>query len=358
MLHLFNKAYIQTDDFIDSTVDRIVVSQNSGTPDEWRVSLGEVIHHTNTITNLVGPGKMYEEYRDLFGALAERSLEKPIVMYLDRQSFNVVISAWFKTLFKKIDSESAHKLVKSHFAREKLIGGLTLKDYYKFEAFQPTLDEFKAAFNQVEIDSNDAAAVIKEVKNGLSIEFLLSTYVATGEYKNQLKTAVKRMIERQLVQLVIETKFTTYRKALKDDFVSKMNLEVYDFDKVEDIVNDPVLAILNNSSFCQTPGASEHGKNSGISFKNITDDEINVLDTFINKVYPELEYRAYLKDYFKFVRQDELSDADLNAFIANEAATDEAFWSAVDLENINIYFIDHVLENVKNQKELQNYVIR
>lgn len=358
MLHLFNKAYIQADDFINSSVDRVVVSKTSGSPDEWKVSLGEVIHHTDSIDNLVGQGKMYEEYKDLFDMLAERSTERPIVMYLDRQSFNAVVSAWFKTLFKNIDADSAYKLVKSHFAREKLIGGLTLKDYYKFEAFEPGKDEFATAFRQIEIDGNDANMVIEKVKNGLSIEFLLATYVATGNYRPQLKASVKRMIERQLVQLIIETKFTTYRKALKDDFVQKMGIKVYDFDKVEEIVTDPVLSILNNSSFCQTPGATEHGKNSGISLANITDEEINQLDEYVNKVYPELEYRAYLKDYLNFVRKQELSDLDLDKFIATEAATDEAFWSAVDLENIDIYFIDHVLENVNNRQALTPYIIR
>lgn len=355
---MFNKAYIQTDDFINSAVDRIVVSQTSGSPDEWKVSLGEVIHHTNTIDNLVGPNKVYEEYKDLFDALAERSKDKPVVMYLDRLAYNAVVIAWFKTLFKNIDVNSAYKLVKSHFAREKLIGGITLKDYYKYDSFEPGLDEFKVIFNQVEIDANDAKAIVDKVKNGLSIEFLLSTYVATGEYKEQLKSAILKMITRQYEQVIIETKFTTYRKALKDDFVQKMGLKEYSFDQVEDIVNDPVLQILNNSSFCQIPGATEHGKNSGINLQYITDAEIDQLDEYVNKVYPELEYKAYFKDYIKYIRDGDLSDQELTSFLNNEAATDEAFWSTVDLENINIYFIDHVLENLRNQSALTPYTVR
>jgi hypothetical protein len=145
---------------------------------------------------------------------------------------------------------------------------------------------------------------------------------------------------------------------LRKSFTDRLGIKFGTFDNIDAYSSDPALKIINDSSFLKHAGTPNFGKASNIDLKSITDADLLVLDSFINKVYPELEYKSYFQDYVKYVRKTELTDLDLQAFIANEVVAEEPFCSTIDLENINIYFIDFVLQNTKTPEKLKAYLLR
>ena len=356
MLHLFKKTYLQTHDFIDSSKDRIVVSSSASNLDPTYVSLGEIYHQTNGVNNLIGKDKPFKNWFELFTFAA--NTDKQFVLYADQSAFCKIAAAWFKMLLPNIDSSSAYNLIKSHFAKEKLIGGIRSKSYTLFKKFEPSEALFKTSFDSVEVDANDSTSFIQSVKDNLSVEFLLSSWISGLKYKDELKTTLKFLVERQLQQVVMETQQQIYKKALKDQLRDALGTKAYDFDTVEDIIADPAIKLFIASSFVNEAGTSLLGSHSAINLKNITASDADKLNDLVNIVYPQLECKEYFREYLNLVSKDSWSDEDLDWFIKNEAKVEEVFWADADLENINIYFIDHILENISNKANLNPYVIR
>jgi hypothetical protein len=360
MLHLFKKTYIQIDSLIDVKNDRLVISKSVGMPDGTKVSIGEVLHHVDDITKIVGKGKEYESVFSLLKTISQQNdtNDRPFVIYADQSAFLTIVCAWFKAIFANIDSVSAHKIIKAHFDREKLVGSLETKDFDAFDTFEPSLAEWEAVFGKTTVTVAEATDILTTVGYNLSIEFLLSSYVYNKTQKAKLKVAIQKLVKRQIEQTIIEAKYTVNRKLLRKQFTDRLGVTLNTFDNIDAYSTDPALKIINDSSFMSHIGTPRFGKQSNIDLKSISDADIVLLDSFINKVYPELEYKEYFQSYLKYVRKTELTDADLDAFIANECVAEEPFCSTIDLENINIYFIDYVLQNVKSPEKLKAYLIR
>lgn len=360
MLHLFKKTYIQIDSLIDVKNDRLIISKDVGMPDGSKVSIGEVLHHVDDITKIVGKGKEYENIFFLFKAISQKNTinDKPFVIYVDKQTFLTIMSTWFKAIFANINTVSSYKIIKAHFDREKLVGSLETKDFDAFDTFQPSLQEWESVFGKTTVSESQAKDILTEVDYNLSIEFLLSSYVNNKTQKEKLKIAIQKLVKRQIEQTIIEAKYTTYRKLLRKGFATKLGLKLNTFDNIDAYSVDPALKIVNDSSFLKQIGTPKFGKSSNIDLKSITDSDLDELDLFINKVYPELEYKNYFQSYVKYVRKDEMTDSDLDTFILNESDADEPFCSTIDLENINIYFIDFVLQNLQTPDNLKAYLIR
>ena len=360
MLHLFKKTYIQIDSLIDVKNDRLIISKNVGMPDGSKVSIGEVLHHVDDITKIVGKGKKYENIFFLFKAISQKNTtnDKPFVIYVDKQTFLTIICAWFKVIFANINAAASYKIIKAHFVREKLVGSLETKNFEAFDNFEPSLQEWESVFGKTIVTESEAKSILTEIDYNLSIEFLLSSYVNNKTQKEKLKIAIQKLVKRQIEQTIIEVKYVTYRKILRKDFATKLGLKLNTFDNIDACSIDPALKIINDSSFLKQIGTPKFGKSSNIDLKSITDSDLVELDLFISKVMPDFEYKEYFQSYVKYVREDVMTDSDLDTFILNESDAAEPFCSTIDLENINIYFIDFVLQNLKTPDNLKAYLIR
>lgn len=359
-MHLFKKTYIQIDSFIDAGNDRIVISNKFGVKDPYKASAGKVYFQVKNLIDLVGRDVSFNNLLHFFEFLSSENdtTDRPIVIYLDQDAFTKVVAAWFKIIFAEISAPDAWNLVKSFYIRSKLLGGTSVTDFITYQNAEIKYVDFEREFNAYEIDEPRAKQFAIDNATKLSLEYLLSSYAYDGSFKPELKKAVKYMMNRQFEQAIIETKYTIYRKIMKQSLKSKLGLQDYTLDNLETIVSDPVIKLLVDSSFCHFEGVSTIGKNSAIDLKNISDADITSLDDLMNDVYPELEYKEYFVDYLKYIRKADLTDAELKKILNNETTTDEPFWSTVDLENINIYFVEYVLQNLDNKDILKPYVIR
>lgn len=359
MLHLFNKVYINLDGFVDYSINRVIISNNLSVYSSR--TAGEVIHQVKTVDELIGADKEYKDYISFFSKMS--SEDRQIVLYLDNQSFCKIVANWYKILFANIDAISAFNVVKSYFAKSKLIGVFDNRDYDGVDNFEPTFEEFKLAFDSVSVSDADAKALITSFADKLSLEFLLSSYVYNKAHKAELKKTIQSLVKRHIEHMLLETKEFVYKRALKESFAKKVGIKTYQFNNVDEIVNDPALKVLTASNFWKSKGVTNFGSQSNINLKLITDAEIaeliKLLSSAASGEYDHDLLDSIPVDYIKYVRKDEMSDEDLDNFLTKEKNSVEYGWASPDMSSINIYFIDYVLDNfLESPEKLKPYSIR
>lgn len=362
MLHLFNKVYISQDDFINVSVNRVVISHRVA-PFVSDTS-GEVLYHSSTIEELVGSVGTFVDMVAFFTFLfnAGKQTDERVVLYLDKTAYLIVTTAWFHIIFSNIDSTSAYNIIKSNFAKSKLIGSYDNRDPAAYEAFEPTPEEFNMAFATTPIPLGTISTGAPSMWHGISVEFLMASYLANRSYKTELKLAIKTLMTRSIEQLLLEVKEFVYRRAMKPTFADNAGLRDYTYTNVDSVVDDPVIQVLTSSLFWPAKELTNFGKGSNIYIELITDDDISQLSTMFavlttaNNGHDVVDFDP--TTYIKIARKAEMSDEDLDGFLSNERTSVDSPWANEDEVSINIYFIAHLLASYSTPATLTPFILR
>ena len=126
MLHLFKKVYVATDNIIDVSVDRVVVSHEHGhdtLEDMKKVMGGELIAFAQDWSKLIGSkNTTFMDTADIFDKLGDHCDKsgKRVVIYCDNKSLCTIMALWFKTIFKKTNKAAAVDLLESMIFKYKV----------------------------------------------------------------------------------------------------------------------------------------------------------------------------------------------------------------------------------------------
>ena len=202
MLHLFNKIYVLPDANIDHKVDRIIVSENFSTEighieriyTELGTDPGEVIANVNSISELVGEGKVFPTYGAMFHDLVSREKVK---IYADIDAIAHIHSAYIKTIFKNITVDTAFILYNAVAQKVKMTMPTTIsskgftseRKNALVQTVHKTKEEYTEIFNSVTpwTDNADRVSFVTSQKSNISLEWHLATYFNDATHISNFK---------------------------------------------------------------------------------------------------------------------------------------------------------------------------
>ena len=358
MLHLFKKVYLDLDANIDSVVDRIVISADTGYPlleDLKKVQIGQLLEFGLDIDDLVGVEKRWETIESMLQYCFDQ--DKKIFIYCDKATLMKLSAYWFKTIFVNIDGESAYRIIKSAFVKAVLF---ELKDRVKtqplYKQNMPTEEEFLAVFAETEVDQTAVSSLVSNMQTTKSYEYLLASYFYNGSNEEELKAIHQVMITRYVDAMLRDAWRGLQRNFLRPEYQTALGLQLYTIDNAFDLVNDPVVAVLKDLCANLLP---EELPPSSLTYADLTEAQITELKTLMINIlgYPNnqdetnpLLVRPYL--YMSKLSNLPLSKQDLDDLLALELTPpdDVSFWMLKDTGNINFYLINYFIEVKKSEQ--------
>lgn len=375
MFYLAQKTYLYTDYLITYRNDRVVISETHGFPmleSLDAISSGNLLAYGQTVEDLIGPDKQYSNYVDFFKKIFEREHNGYTAMiFLDEVSFMKLSSAWCKIIFQNIDAASAFLLVKAYFEKQALFGPRVTREARDFfKGFSQKEAEFLQIFNEVSVDALEATNLMNTYRDDIAIEYLLASYGYNNSQTSSIKKSIHKMINRAVEEQLKEILYMVYANMLITSFQQFVGMQTYTIDNVEGILSDPAILPLVRVNEWRATTATLENPRPPMDLTQFTNEEFDLLKEIYIKV---IEYfygetlSTILADhnragYIDYARQLELSDQDLANIISNEVNStyESRLWSARDQDSINVFFADHVLEQIKNNttSNLSSFAVR
>ena len=205
MLHLFDKVYIVSDKFININVDRVVISQENGFgmyEELDKVSGGNLIAFGTSVDAILENSDFPTFIQTLKNKTQETN--KKVVIYADDASFSKFLSTWFKSIFVNISIDDAWLILSSYVAKEQFMKNSRSINWTTQEAIHPLLSQ-----EQFSVDFLSATGhTLEDISQKLSIELLLANYISVGTHKSELKSSIKTILNRALIDTAIEIKYS------------------------------------------------------------------------------------------------------------------------------------------------------
>lgn len=360
MFHLFNKTYIDIDAFINMNIDRIVISKTNGVPLLAvlnQMYAGRLFGYGKTLSDIVGPDKQFPTLLDMLKFCFDynKSTNKRIVIYCDREAHMELTSAWFKNIFVNIDSDSAYRIVQAYFAKEILVSQrdvTDLQDHYKVFAIQR--DEFTTVFNAT-VDNPLDDGLLNEITGYRSVEYLLASYIYNGSHMEELKNRTYDMIVRHTEEHLKETWRSIQINIMKQSWQEMLYTKTYTLDNILEIDQDPQLQALKNTNAWRAYAGVSELPREQMNITGYSDAEINQIKSQVNKTYfnspnEDTPHPSFIRKdiYIDLCRKpkDQFTEADLITVLDMELnpPDDERFYSLKDMVSINIYLADFFFE--------------
>lgn len=388
MFHLFKKVYVDFDDKINMSYDRVICSEQFGgtgdSTDLSRVFYGERIASEKTIDDLIGKNKPFETFLELLETLNTRvdDFKSRVFIYCDKKSYYKLSIMWMKIILPHGTEESAWKFFKAHIFKEKNFANSRVSATTRFtesaESWMLLEAEFKEYWSSIKLSRQKKTTYkdfLEQVATSMRIEFLLCGYLYDGRYADILAKAITPLVKKDLEKLLYEQKEIILVHFLRPEFQRLLQVKSgpYDFNNFYDMVDDesPLVRIMfdpkiwGNTKSCLYT-ASSNGK---INLSAFTDDDIQNLKDYseaAGKVWSDEQWYNVTSsevDKFDFIKmfrdKDQLSVEDLDTIldyeIYNTTHAAGSFHSAA-LRTVNTYFVDYVLQNKDNKDKLKPYV--
>lgn len=385
MFHLFKKVYIDFDDKISMSYDRVICSERcGGLPDSLdlsKVFLGENLGSATSLTELIGEGKRFESLLEMLQLLDRRvdTYNRQVFIFCDRESYYKLAIEWLKIVTPHCDKDSAWKFFKSHIFKEKNFVNSRLSASERFsteaETWMLMEEEFKQYWDLIVVTRNDRikyTTFLESIITSMRIEFLLSAYLYDGRYAEEIAKAMTPLVKKDVEKFLYEHKEIILVHFLRPQFQQLLKAEngPYTFDNFYDMVEDPAPMInvmfkpeiwgdARSSMFAPTSAGS-------INLSAITDEDIENIKQYslvTGAVWSDEQWYTVIRseidkfDFIKMFRDKQyLTPEDLKAIIDYEIHHQNhsagVFYS-IDLRTVNVYFVDYILQNKDNKGALK-----
>jgi len=402
IIHLFKKVYLNLDWDISLEEDRIVVSTNQGyglsnalldydySYPKKLVAYGpsieyligentektedESVYFEEKITQIGLPKEKFaSDYIDFFTKVYEHSEQtgKPLTIHADLDSYMSLIMNYYKIIFPNLDFKSLSRILKSCYYRTTFIKQLntytkkstfTEQKYlgYFYANMLERMSEFEKEYDLISFDSKqkELEEFYDKIKENLSIEYYISSYIYDGSKKEQLKKIVMLMIYRHSEEILEEHVMHFLTAFLRKPFQRKMGLKEYNLDNAEEIFTDPLVEKFLKTSVWRFSEEFER-----INFSNYTKEDLDEIKATLEKIndcFYGLTEESDLVDLLRFnysyyLLDNKISDDELQSIINKESETDNemSMWTAEDQNTINVYLIQEFFD-IKNQSKVDS----
>ena len=188
MFHLFDKSYLHFDDVINSSFDRVVISEINGVRllDLYeKIDIGKLIHFEKNIDDT--------SFVDLIQKIYDhgKSSNNRIIIYCDKINYCKFLTKWLKLILPNLTLESYKNYIKLFVFKERVNfnnsegDNKTTEDSNSFWSSEHLFENVDTIFNNIVINLSEIEK-IKSLKLNYSIEFLLTDYFSNSEKNLQL----------------------------------------------------------------------------------------------------------------------------------------------------------------------------
>lgn len=364
MIHLFKNVFLASDNNIDDSKNRIVISYKSA--EQLLLKIGDKIR-----------GNLIDCYLDLDEVICRHENLQTffdiifsyddLVIYASEDDLVKILILWLKSSLNS-DARHLYYLVKSILYRNQVfsLSRFNNNDISNIDLYERiTLEDFSNLYKDSKIIE------LSPVKNYLSVEYLLCSYLYDGSYKEQLKQTLIPLIKKDLQKYLYELKEIFLVHFLTKHFTDKLKLtKKYDFFDFYDIINDqssfPKL-FMNKNIWMDKFHSLTRNPEGSVCFENITDEDIALFKEFTliagNSWSDEAIYTYVKTDINKldFIQVlDDFTDEVLEKILMVESTFEHSAGSffSIDLGYVNHYLIQTLLANRNNLDFLKQYSIK
>lgn len=378
MFHLFKKVYLDYDEKINMSYDRMICSERFG-----GIEIGHGVDKY-FYGKVLASAKNTQEFGDFLDRLIQcnTALEEhdtSIFIYCDKESYYKLAITWMKVLLPSCTVAAGWKFFKSHvfkesnFVNSRLSGkGRMLKGENDWDFIEA---EFKTYWSEISVTKGVRVKyneLLNHAINSLRIEFLLAGYLYDGRYAENVAAAMTPLVRKDLEKFLYEQKEYILVQFQNKNFQNALGVVngPYDFSNFYDMVNDPspLVEVMFRENIWGDVGISTASSKGTINFENITDEDIENLRAFsraATTVWNESEWYTIERgenakfDFIKMFRDKSvLNVEDLDTIIKYEieqSTQNSGSFYAIDLRTVNTYFVDFLLQNSENKDALKPY---
>lgn len=358
MLHLFKKVYLDVDDRINLEYDRAVISQHFGFQmyqELNKVVKGQLVKYGQTVEDVGGVLQLLKDLNDQIDVS-----NKTTVIYADRAAFTQIIASWLKAVLPNATTDDAYLFLKAYLFKDRMFGATRQSMSSKIVDFDIDRNSFAAAYELVEV-TDEFKAFVKLIAEGLSIEFMLATYLVDGSYRMPLKASMSALVRKDLEKYLYELKEIVCVHVLRPSLQERLQVtKPYDFTNMTEFINDPspLVQVFFKPEIWTDIGMNRASSNGTINFDAITDEDIELFRAFTEIAGSEWEEENYYRfiksdiiklDFIPFLRDEVLSNASLAAILDFEMNVNHSAGSfySIDVSTVNNYFMDYILAAAK-----------
>lgn len=388
MFHLFGKIYLDFDEKISMSQNRIIVSQENGGIDVYEdlavVFYGKILASVKSVSELFGEGAPYESFADLLNAAktCSDSDTRPVYIYCDHDSYYYLASQWLKMILPNCSAADAWKFFKSYMFKEKNFINSRMSATQRFaggisESWQLEEAKFLTYYDYDPLPAGDSwNTLMDSIRSKLSIEFLLASYLYDERYASELAVCMSPLVRKDLEKILYEHKeilIVHFQKPIFQQLLEVQN-GPYDFDNFYDMANDPapMVEVLCRTNVWGNAKTSIYAASSSgtINLSNFTLEDIETLKRYsaitgtagVDEPRQSVVYTEVNKfDFIPFFKDsDIISVEDMKKIIQyelNHQTHAAGSFYAFDLGSVNTYFVDYILKNHQNKEMLFKYTL-
>jgi hypothetical protein len=333
-----------------------------------KVAYGELILSAKTISDVQGGiTTILQSAKDSCAAS-----NKTTIIYADKDSFIEITAKWLKHLLPHASASQCFSFIKSYLFKDEAFGSWRRASSIKvtYDAAAETL--FEAARSGA---VQGLTAFVDSVRNEVSIEFLLATYLSLSasagedvaklallaEVRNSLKSAMYPLVKKDLEKYLYEIKEIVLAQMHTAQLRQAMGATgAYTFNDFTNFVFDetPMVKSFFNENIWGTFGLGVPSSAGLINFGEISDadvDNFRQFTTIAGTIWEEANFYSCTKsdisklDLIQYVKQGSLSNAGLTAildFELSDSSSSGTFYS-IDVSTVNNYFVDFILDRYK-----------
>jgi hypothetical protein len=292
MFHLFKRVYVELDDAIDTSVNRIVISEINGVPmmdSLSSITPGVLISFAKSLDEIIGAEKQYQSLLNFLEYVDEQYVEsnRKIVIYCDRNTYLNLTTSWLKILLPNITVGSAYGIITSYMFNTRMFGTSELvpftRAYRMTQAdYTITLEDFVTLFSNINIERDNYTSFISRLNASVSIEFLLASYWYNGSYKEELKSVAKGKVSIGMQQFLYEAKTFIVENILNTPVIERFHPQkVYDLSNLTEMFTDSAFDVWFDNSIWNVESIGMPHTYSDINYKNITNEQFNKIENHI-----------------------------------------------------------------------------
>lgn len=387
MFHLFKKVYLDFDDKINMSYDRIICSQeygaNADSTELSKVFYGERIKSAKSVEDLIGRNKLYPSLLAMLEELDSRvdQYNSSIYIYCDKTSYYKLVTLWMKVMLPFCTANAAWDFFKSHLFKEKNFVNSKLSASARFASNADNWiaqeAEFRHYWNNTSVNRSEYTAFLQKNKNKLRLEFLVASYLYDGRNAEELAKCITPLVKKDLEKFLYEHKELILVHLQRPIFQRLLECEngPYTFDNFYDMMDDPspLVQVMFKPEIWGENRSSMYSatSNDSINIAAFTDEDIENLKKFSvvtaaiwceEEIYTSMSLRSEIDKFafIKMLRNKPYFDTDdlakiMEYEIHHKYHSAGSFYS-IDLRSVNTYFMDHLLMNHENKGALRPYV--
>jgi hypothetical protein len=344
MLHLFKRVYLASDSQIDTNFNRVIISTRFAIPMLQALETivgGELLMYSSSLPELYTKENL-SGFAGLITKLNQysESSDKRIMVYVDDAAFTEFMCLWSKYIFQQPTAASSWLIVKKYIEKETRYQswrmntpGMLAENLFADISKDTYYSEFATA------QTTPADSTYAEIKQHLSLEYLIASYLVNGSSIAELNYALKNIVMRGLQEWILEVKECVYKNAHKTSFTISYDIELF-----------------KNSSLFTSPTIGRVGSTSNIDIFGATQEDIDKFIAVSQAI--QRDWEGFKDDapvsavhtLFEYVRKPTLTSTDIDYLINLEkfGKSNNRIYATADQEKINLYLLDYILNYENN----------